>query len=276
MDEKDLFWLAGLLEGEGSFLKPAPSEPGYSRVKISMTDYDIILRVTALFKVRYICASQPYQENHKCKYITQVKGRNAVTIMRQLYPLMGERRKMQIAGAVGEIPQADYEYNEENWFYWLAGLLEGEGSFLKSSPSRLDEPRVHVNMTDQDVMERVALLMQVKSKGPYRRTEGDTIRKPRYFATSKGPKAMRLMEQLRPHMGQRRQAQIDAALASYQVKGHPQGDTHPQAKLTAEKVSIIKRRLRAGEKLTRLAAEYEVDRGLIWQIKAGRIWRQVE
>jgi hypothetical protein len=40
-------------------------------------------------------------------------------------------------------------------------------------------------------------------------------------------------------------------------------------------VSAIKGRLEEGETLTRLAAEFSVDKGLIWQIKAGRIWRHV-
>jgi hypothetical protein len=40
-------------------------------------------------------------------------------------------------------------------------------------------------------------------------------------------------------------------------------------------VRDIKRRLLGGEKLTALAREYGVDKGLIWQIKAGRIWQQV-
>jgi hypothetical protein len=76
-------------------------------------------------------------------------------------------------------------------------------------------------------------------------------------------------------LGQRRQAQIDEVIAAYAPKPHPQGDTHPQAKLTAERVGVIKQRLRQGEKITVLAGEYGVDKGLIWQIKAGRIWQQV-
>jgi hypothetical protein len=83
------------------------------------------------------------------------------------------------------------------------------------------------------------------------------------------------MKLLHPLMGQRRQSQIDAVIASYAPRPQTHGDTHPHAKLTAEKVREIKRRLGEGARLTRLAAEYEVDQGLIWQIKAGRIWRHV-
>ncbi len=87
---------------------------------------------------------------------------------------------------------------------------------------------------------------------------------------------MALMKILHPERGQRRQQQIAAALASYQPKGLARGERHGQSKLTSEQVSQIKTRLRAGEKLTYLAREYGVDQGLIWQIKAGRIWQQVD
>jgi len=53
MDEQDLYWLAGLLEGEGSFLKPAPCEPKHPRVALCMTDFDIVMRAANLFGVNY-------------------------------------------------------------------------------------------------------------------------------------------------------------------------------------------------------------------------------
>ena len=46
---------------------------------------------------------------------------------------------------------------------WLAGLLEGEGSFLKAPPSDPNCPRISLEMTDKDVVERAALLMQGKA-----------------------------------------------------------------------------------------------------------------
>ena len=43
--------------------------------------------------------------------------------------------------------------------HWLAGLLEGEGSFLKPLPSEQLRPIVQVHMTDKDVMDHLARLL---------------------------------------------------------------------------------------------------------------------
>ncbi len=276
MDDKDMFWLAGLLEGEGSFLKPAPSEPKYPRIIFPSSDEDIAQRVAKLFEVNYIYRRESRHPNWKPECNVSVKGKRAASIMGLLYPLMGERRKRQIEAAVGETPKIENQFGEASWFYWLVGYLEGEGSFIQATQKRPTKPAIRISSTDGDVLHRAAKMLSVKCFGPYKVPAIENNRKDRYLVNVSGRKAIRLMEQLRPHMGERRQAQIDAVLASYQVKGHPQGDTHPQAKLTAGKVRVIKQRIREGEKLSRLAAEYEVDTGLIWQIKAGRIWRQVE
>ncbi len=44
---------------------------------------------------------------------------------------------------------------------WLAGLLEGEGSFLAGPPSARNVPRVALEMTDRDVVARAARLLAV-------------------------------------------------------------------------------------------------------------------
>jgi hypothetical protein len=49
----------------------------------------------------------------------------------------------------------------ENQFHWLAGLLEGEGSFLKAPPSAPNRPVISMQSTDEDVIARVASLMSV-------------------------------------------------------------------------------------------------------------------
>ena len=95
MDEKDLCWLAGLLEGEGSFLKPAPSEPKLPRITIEMTDEDVIRKVASLFEVNYY-ATLNRNDGRKVTYKVQVKGKRAASIMQQILPLMGIRRQQQI------------------------------------------------------------------------------------------------------------------------------------------------------------------------------------
>ncbi len=277
MDEKDFYWLAGLLEGEGSFMKPSPSEPQCPRIAIDMTDRDVIERVAALFDRKYIYTRKHTRENWKDSHSTLMKSRKAVNLMRLLYPFMGERRRQQIENAIGEslqIPKADLG---ENWIYWLAGLLEGEGSFMKGSPKKPNKPRIHIKMTDEDVIQKVSEIFRVTYYGPYQinNKKSEAIWKSYYVTVLTSSRAIDLMKELRPLMGQRRQGQIDAVIESYAPIPRPRGEKHPQAKLTAEKVHDIKMRLAAGEKLTALAREHGVDQGLIWQIKAGRIWQHV-
>jgi len=95
MKDQDLYWLAGLLEGEGSFCKGPPSSPNSSLISVQMTDEDIIKRVSELFGVSYFYIKS---KNVKWKdtYSTRVRGKSAVELMKELRPLMGVRRKGQI------------------------------------------------------------------------------------------------------------------------------------------------------------------------------------
>ena len=97
----------------------------------------------------------------------------------------------------------------------LDSLLEGEGSFMPGPPSYPNSPIIAVQMTDEDVVVRVAQAFGVTyvpsaiRSAKWRRT---------YHARLPGESAVRLMQALPPWMGKRRQAQIDQAVASW----HPQ------------------------------------------------------
>ena len=95
--DNDLYWLAGLLEGEGSFTQLS-KEPGVPVISLGMTDEDIVARAANLMKVSYHTIPLP---SGKSRYQFMIKGRpRAGRIMSTLYPLMGERRKTQIVAAL--------------------------------------------------------------------------------------------------------------------------------------------------------------------------------
>ena len=48
ISERDLCWLAGLLEGEGSFIAGPPSAPRTPAVVLSMVDRDVVARAADL------------------------------------------------------------------------------------------------------------------------------------------------------------------------------------------------------------------------------------
>lgn len=149
---------------------------------------------------------------------------------------------------------------EERDLLWLAGLLEGEGSFGKASPSMPGSPRVVVSMTDEDVIQRVATLWGMTVFRHHRGKEKGW--KPTCITRLSGGKAVALMKRLRPLMGQRRQAQIDAAIATWCGP--------KKVKISLEQGAEITVRFREGEKAVDLAAEYGVTKWSIYAIHQGR------
>lgn len=89
-----LHWLAGIIEGEGSFTSPYP---GSMRISVEMTDEDIIdklLKVSGVGK-KY----GPYQKKQGVKQCWQwvvAASTDSASLAMTLFPLMGERRKGQI------------------------------------------------------------------------------------------------------------------------------------------------------------------------------------
>lgn len=101
---------------------------------------------------------------------------------------------------------------------WLAGLLEGEGSFFARPWTREGKYRVAltltVNMTDLDVIERVATILG--SRVYHLKPKPD--RKPLFRTLVSGGYADKWMVLLYPHMGKRRKRQIRKALHIYRVR----------------------------------------------------------
>ena len=95
---------------------------------------------------------------------------------------------------------------EHDDLLWLAGLLEGEGTFdLRDGRY----PRIRVGMTDRDIVGRVATLLGVRVRCSYRRPPEAAM----WHAELTGERAAGFMEQLLPHMGSRRSGRIATILA---------------------------------------------------------------
>ena len=112
---------------------------------------------------------------------------------------------------------------------WVAGIIEGEGTIeCRSNPSKAGtkwHPRLEVVSTDEDVVARLHRMVGGHINGPYapraRVAGGD------HYGTkaiwrwrlSTDAAVVGLMEQIRPLMGERRGAKIDAALLKW--RGNP-------------------------------------------------------
>jgi len=151
---------------------------------------------------------------------------------------------------------------KEKNLYWLVGIIEGEGCFMKGAPSSPNMPTIQVSMTDKDVMSKVASILGT-SLYEYRRLS-DKGREylPTFTVKVKGAPAVEWMESLRPLMGRRRQEQIDVAMSSYEDRsGH---------KLDAKKAEEIRELLDSGKTQKEIADQFGVTQPMISRIKTNR------
>lgn len=270
-----LAWLAGLLEAEGTFIQPTPSEPRLPVVACQMTDRDVVARVASMFD---ITVTTIHRTGRRTMYGTRLKGSRAVRLMHDLSPLMGERRTRAISAATDaySAPRRKLDFATAEWIralrtqgatvsglalafgvarptirqvldrsiygaaevlpwrgpghrlpncewhgqmslcelYWLAGWLEGEGSFLRGPPSDPRRPRITAQTRDGDVANEVGRLLQVTPWFSHADRERRRGWSPMWGLLRRGQIAVKLMKALHPLMGARRRSQIEAALAA--------------------------------------------------------------
>lgn len=92
---KDDYWLAGILEGEGCFVGPAPSKWNHIAIQLMMTDRDVVERAAVLLGGQ-VAQLKRRKEHYKDGYRCIIGGKKAAAIMQKLLPLMGERRSNRI------------------------------------------------------------------------------------------------------------------------------------------------------------------------------------
>lgn len=147
---------------------------------------------------------------------------------------------------------------------WLAGLLEGEGSFLQSCPSTPNAPAITLMMTDLDVVQHAAMILNVTVYSRFRAGKAKSTHQLRL----RGKRAVETMQQLLPLMGARRRSQIERAIASYD----PYYRSRARTGLTDAQIIDIYRRANSGESCRLVADEYSLTYAAVWDIKTGKSW----
>lgn len=103
--DTEIAWLAGLLEGEGSFAMIRSCVGGkvyrYPKIVVNMTDRDVIERVADLFGGSVYDIPR-YIEGRKLQYRAQITGSGAAQWMNDLYPWLGDRRRERIDAVLAE------------------------------------------------------------------------------------------------------------------------------------------------------------------------------
>lgn len=96
MNDNELFWIVGLLEGEGCFALTYPKGNSYAypRVVLHMTDLDVVKKYIKITGATFHKGTTKI--GHKQSYIATLSGKKAVLLMKKVYPHMGLRRRRKI------------------------------------------------------------------------------------------------------------------------------------------------------------------------------------
>lgn len=149
--------------------------------------------------------------------------------------------------------------------HWLAGLLEGEGSFIAGPPSAPRTPAVVLTMADRDIVDRAAVLLDCAVGMIPARRDGW---RDAYCVRVRGPRAVEWMRRLRPLMGHRRQGQIDRAIACYAPD--------PTRHLDDERAAAALERLAGGESVKEVAQQFGTSVWCIYDLRLGRTHKHLK
>ena len=119
MKSKDLYWLAGLIEGEGCFAKSGRTPS----IRIDMLDKDVVDRAAHLMGPCTV-HSRTIPTGH-LQYRTIVCGERAIALMVRLLPLMGKRRQIKIRDVLDwAAARPGHVIGERHW-NWKGGISKG-------------------------------------------------------------------------------------------------------------------------------------------------------
>lgn len=180
-----------------------------------MTDLDVMTRVGTDLG-RAVVAGRPRHVGYRVPYAVTVKGADAVRLMVRVRGELSSARKRQIDAAIRNVvltPSADHECSEDEQLWWLAGLLEGEGCFSMTRADGHSYPVLALKMVSREIVEKAARMLattNVHAVPPRDPAWRVTVR-----ASISGAAAAMWMQRLRPLLGERRRAAIDAVLDRY-------------------------------------------------------------
>src|SRR6266540_3447815 len=107
----ELYWLAGWLEGEGSFCAPPPSNPRYPRVLATSCDLDVIEEAARLLAVTPSRRGDTRGAKRGWSPAWRLirVGSGAIKLARAIQPMMSQRRTVQITRALDAAERAVLE-----------------------------------------------------------------------------------------------------------------------------------------------------------------------
>ena len=151
--------------------------------------------------------------------------------------------------------------NSEQEFFWLVGLLEGEGCFNLDKSS----PRIVISMIDKDIIEYVG---QIWGTNVHRREQHGLGTKPMYSTSIQGDTAVRLLRKILPYMSKRRKEKLSYLLKMDLLRPHRKG----ASKLNKEAAKAIRWAVSAGKLQAHVANVYGISASTVNDIVHERRW----
>lgn len=117
---REIAWLAGLFEGEGSISRKRKPAKGCTRtpwvLQMQMTDEDIVRRAHAVAGAGNVTGPYMPKRARKETWTWSVTKRSEVYfVLCMLYPWFGHRRKAKAREALEDLPPVGYPLRGESW-----------------------------------------------------------------------------------------------------------------------------------------------------------------
>lgn len=128
MNTNELYWIAGIFEGEGclSIATANRKSGGSISVYVGMTDKDVIDRLDSIYP------GKRYERKHQGKkwktlYLWQLNGKDAYAFIKTIYPILGERRKARADELIALWESPDANHNRRAFLRSRVASLIQEG-----------------------------------------------------------------------------------------------------------------------------------------------------
>lgn len=213
----DFFFFCGLMDAEGCFSTPGSKSIWGGKtinVTLKMTDFDTVDWSSKNFGGNRVFEMKPKSPKHLLQYNLGWSGKNAKIISKRLAPYLSDRRRGRIESLIEEDIEPMWNHlSEEEQLAWIAGYVEGEGCFYLLRDLRKPGkdgkmkswPSFKLSSTDEDAVERVSSILDLKVSVEHSPSRVKTGRKPLYVVrSSKREVVHRIGYTLQPFMFSRR------------------------------------------------------------------------
>lgn len=171
-----IYWLAGFLDGEGSF-----QNANTPLISINQTDLDLVERVKQITNCSNSIGITEANGNRKTLYYFTITGMSAIQWMMTIYPIMSVRRKSQIREIIATWKQRKRTQKGVDYCSKGHSLLEAENCYLRENGRKIckichNERTKEYKTNTKGKMIRMIMVARNVSKEEAEKIYNDTVR----------------------------------------------------------------------------------------------------